>query len=355
MKTTVRQLIKITFPAIAIACLIIFPPWNLVWARFAPLPDSIQEQVDKAIDRGMDGIIVYVDQKGKAPAFYAAGWKNREDRIPADPHALFKIASISKLYIAVATAKLVQDQTLSLDGTLADYLPELNGRIENADQITLRMMLQHRSGIPNFTDDPKFPWFDPPSERSDYLEYALDKPADFKPDGRYRYSNTNYLLIGNILDKALGYSHHQFINEEILHPLGLTHTFNLLSEVDPESLVSGYITEYDGDLKELAYISPGGSMVATAQDVGIFLRALVDGTLLSDEEQSIYSSVYPYDHTGLLPGYQSIARYHKDIDAVVVQFVNTSGGNMWSMSEINYKRIVKILRRKNARGRANAK
>ena len=348
MKTRVRKFIKISMPAIALACLILFPPWNIVWALLSPLQDSIQEQVDVTIDRGLDGIIVYVDQAGKAPAFYAAGWKNRENQVPADPHALFKIASISKLYIAVAAAKLVDDQSLSLDKTLADYLPELIGRIEYADQITLRMMLRHRSGIPNFTDDPEFPWFDPPAKLSDYLEFALDKPADFKPDARYRYSNTNYLLIGNILDQVLGYSHHQFINEEILGPLGLTHTFNLLSEVNLGELVSGYgyYTGHEGDLKEQDYISPGGSMVATAQDVGIFLRALNDGTLLSDEEQVIYSSIYEYGHTGLLPGYQSIARYHKDIDTVVIQFVNTSGGKMWTISEILYKRIIKILRKK---------
>lgn len=347
MKTSVRKLIVITMPAIALACLIIFPPWNIVWALLSPLQDSIQEQVDDAIDRGIDGIIVYVDQAGKEPAFYTAGWKNRENHEPADPHALFKIGSISKLYIAVATAKLVNDQRLSLDKTLADYLPELIGRIEYADQITLRMMLRHRSGIPNLTDDPEFPWFDLPSELDDYLKFALDKPADFKPDARYRYSNTNYLLIGNILDQELGYSHHQFITGEILKPLGLTHTFNLLSEADPEELVSGYgyYTGHEGDLKELDYISPGGSMVATAQDVGIFLRALNDGTLLSDQEQSIYSSIYEYGHTGLLPGYQSIARYHKDIDTVVIQFVNTSGGNMWSISEIMYNKIIRILRR----------
>ena len=152
-------------------------------------------------------------------------------------------------------------------------------------------------------------------------------------------------MIGNILDQALGYSHHQYINEKILAPLGLTHTFNLLSEVDLDELVSGYITEYEGDLKELDYISPGGSMVATAQDVGIFLRALNDGSLLNDDEQAIYSSIYEYGHTGLLPGYQSIARYHKDIDTVVIQFVNTSGGNMWNISEIIYNRIIKILSR----------
>jgi CubicO group peptidase (beta-lactamase class C family) len=335
-------------PVIAIVCIIIFPPWDIVGAWLPPLPPSIQEQVDDAINHGLDGIIVYVDQQGKTPAFYTAGWKNRKHHVPADPDALFKIASISKLYIAASAAKLVNDRRLSLDKTLAVYLPDLAGRIENADQITLRMMLQHRSGIPNFTDDPKFPWFDTPLELGDYLKFALDKPADFKPDARYRYSNTNYLLIGNILDQTLGYSHHQFINEEILAPLSLTQTYNLLSEVDTGALISGYITEYDGDLKELDYISPGGSMVATAQDVGIFLRALCDGSLLNDEEQAIYSSIYEYGHTGLLPGYSSIARYHKDIDTVVIQLVNTSGGNTWTISEIIYKRMIRILKRQNA-------
>ncbi len=339
--------------AIAIISITIFPPWDIVWLWILPLPDTIQEQVDDAIDHGLDGIIVYIDQEGAEPAFYSAGWKDKEKQLPADPHALFKIASISKLYIAVASAKLVNDQTLSLEKTLADYLPELVGRIENADQITLRMMLQHRSGIPNFTDDPEFPWFDLPSKLRDYLKFALDKPADFQPDTRYRYSNTNYLLIGNILDKVLGYSHHQFINEEILRPLELTHTFNLLSEVDQEELVSGYIKEYDGDLKGMDYKSPGGSMVATIHDVGIFLRALNDGTLLTNEEQAVYSSIYMYDHTGLLPGYSSIARYHQDIDAVVIQFVNTSGENTWSISSIIYKRIIKILSGKRADDRIN--
>ena len=100
-----------------------------------PLPDTVQEQVNYATKLGFDGIIVYVDKKGNAPEFYAAGYKNREQKIPANPHSLFKIASVTKLYHAVAIAKLVRDEQLSLDKTLADYLPELKGRIENADEI----------------------------------------------------------------------------------------------------------------------------------------------------------------------------------------------------------------------------
>jgi hypothetical protein len=67
--------------------------------------------------------------------------------------------------------------------------------------------------------------------------------------------------------------------------------------------------------------------------------------VFNEGEQEIYSSIYAYEHTGLLPGYSSIAKYHKDIDAVVIQFVNTSGGYSWNLSEIVYNRIVKILKR----------
>jgi len=345
MKQT-KPLLKIIIPIIAIICAVVFIPWVMVRASLAPLPHTIQEAIDNALAYKLDGVIVYVDQKGKPPAFYSAGWKDKENKVPADPKALFKIASISKLYIAVATAKIINSQKLSLNDTLAKLLPELAGRIENANQITLRMLLQHRSGIPDWIKDPNFPWDNPPTDVNKVLELVLDEPSDFKPDSHYEYSNTNYLLIGKILDKTLGFKHQQYIKNEILTPLGLTHTFSLLIEVDTREVCSGYDSHYDKDVKMLDFVSPSGSMVATAQDVGIFLRALNDGSLLNKEEQAMYSSIYKYEHTGLLPGYQSIARYHKDIDAVVIQFVNTSGGNAWTTSEILYNNIIKILRNK---------
>jgi D-alanyl-D-alanine carboxypeptidase len=149
----------------------------------------------------------------------------------------------------------------------------------------------------------------------------------------------------------LGYSHHQYIREEILRPLHLTNTFSLLSEANVDSVMSGYYVGYDEDMKYNDFINPAGSMVATAEDVGTFLRALNDGSVFEPGEQEIYSSIYVYEHTGLIPGYQSIARYHKDIDAVVIQFNNTTNftGYDWSLAEIFYNRIVKIVKReKNA-------
>jgi len=342
-KKQTKRILQIVFIIASITSLALVP-WILVKAWISPLPDTVQEQVNEAIGHGFDGMIVYVDQLGKQPELYTAGWHNRENEVPADPKALFKIGSISKLYIAVATAKLVKDNRLSLDKTLADYLPELKGRIANTDKITLRLMVQHRSGIPNFTDTPGY-WEDISRDNRETLDLVLNKPADFEPDKKYRYSNTNYLLIGEILDKTLGYSHHQYIKKEILIPHELNNTCSLLSEVDLNDVMSGYYVGYDDDIKYNDFINPAGSMVATAEDAGIFLRALNDGSVFNEGEQEIYSSIYVYEHTGLLPGYSSIARYYKDIDAVVIQFVNTSGGYTWNLSEIVHNRILKIIKR----------
>ena len=352
-KKRIIQLLRIIMPTVGIICIVVFPPWDGIRAWITPLPNTVQAQVDDAVGHGLDGIIVYVDEAGEPPAFYTAGWKNRKNQIPASPHSLFKIASINKLYIAVAITKLVHDESLSLDDTLAEHLPEYVGRIENAETITLKLMLQHRSGIPNWADHPDYPWGDPPQSDTEVLAYALDLPADFGPDEKYGYSNTNYFLLTEIIDKVLGYSHFQYIKEEILTPLELENTFSSLREVNIDNIASGYFVGYEPDIKHTFY----GSMVATAEDVGIFIRALNDGSLLNDNEQAIYASVYDYGHTGLLPGYYSIARYHSDIDTVVVQFVNTTGGTPIAplvdvgggtkvmVSNVVYNRIVRILRR----------
>lgn len=322
-----------------------FVPWPIVFAWIKPLPNNIQEQVDKAADYGFDGIVVCVNKSGNKCEFYTSGYKNRENKIPADPNSFFKIASVGKLYDAVAVAKLVRDGKLSLDKTLSDYLPELKGRIEYADKISLRMLVMHRSGIPNFTDTYMY-WAAPKETEDEQLALILDKPANFKPGEDYEYSNTNYLLLGRIMTRVLGYDKFQYIQNEILNPLNLKHTFGSIHEVNIDDVMSGYYVGYDVDLKT----DNIGSILATAEDLSIFIRALNDGSVFRDKkEQEIYTSIYKYEHTGLIPGYQTIAKYHKDIDAVVIQFTNTVNfeGYNWNMSEIMYNKIVKIVSKKN--------
>lgn len=322
-----------------------FIPWPIVKAWITPLPKTVQEQVNKVSEYGFDGIIVYVDKNNEPPAFYASGYKNRDSKTPADPHSLFKIASVSKLYTAVAITKLVNGGRLSLDKTLADYFPELSDRIENADKITIRQMVQHRSGIPNYTNTKNY-WVHPKENDKERLELVLDLPANFEPDTDFEYSNTNYLLLSELIESVTDENKFQYIKKEILDRLNLKNTYGSVHDVNLDDVMSGYYVGYENDLKT----DDNGLMLTTAEDLGNFIRALNDGSIFKDKkEQEIYTSIYRYEHTGLIPGYQTISKYHKDIDTVVIQFTNTVDfdGYNWTLSEIMYNRIVKIIRNKN--------
>ncbi|WP_417558982.1 serine hydrolase domain-containing protein [Mesoflavibacter zeaxanthinifaciens] len=340
-KSKTKRILRITL-LIGTIITLYFVPWTLLKAWILPLSNNVQEEVNEAMKFGYDGMIVYVDEAGKPPAFYSTGWKDKKNKIPADPHSLFKIASNSKLYVAVAITKLVKDNRLSLDKTLAEYFPELIGKIENADKITLRLMIQHRSGIPNFTDSPNY-WKHPPESSKEKLDLILNLPANFVPDEDYEYSNTNYLLLSKLIEKVVGYNKFQYIKEEILIPLNLNKTFSSLSEVNLDDVMSGYHIGHPYDLK-----TDDHGMLATAEDLGIFLRALNDGSVFNEGEQEIYSSIYKYNHAGWVPGYQSFSEYYEDIDTIVILFNNTTDPKlyMWNLSEIIMNRIVKILRNK---------
>ena len=338
-KRTGKNIFRIVLIAGSIASLF-FVPWLLVKAWILPLPDTIQGQLDEAVDHGFDGVIVYVDQAGKPPQYFASGWHDRESKRPADPQALFKIASISKLYDAVSVTKLVSAGRLSLDKSVAEYLPGLKDKIEYSDQITLRMLVQHKSGIPNFTDAPDF-WASPTESFEESLALINGKPANFKPGTDYEYCNTNYLLINKIMDEELGYPNFLFIQEKILDPLELDHTYPSLDAVDIDKVMSGYHEGYPHDLKNSDH-----GMHATAEDVGKFLRALNEGSVFEEGEREIYSSIYELKHAGWVPGYQSFAEYYDDIDTVVVAFYSTTDPDLmnWNLSEIINTRIVKIIK-----------
>ena len=144
------------------------------------------------------------------------------------------------------------------------------------------------------------------------------------------------------MDDELGYGNFKFIQEEILNPLHLKNTYSSLKEVSIDSVMSGYHIGYAHDIKTNDY-----GMHATAEDVGIFVRALNNGSLFEEGEQEIYSSIYEYEHSGWVPGYQSFAKYYKDIDAVIVTFYNTTDPKLynWNLSEIINKRIYKIVKK----------
>ena len=104
---------------------------------------------------------------------------------------------------------------------------------------SLRLLLQRRLDLCNCTDARGFRWFDPPPDMAAYLKWVRGRPAQFEPGDRHGHANTNYLFIGARLDGMMGYSHHRYIEQALLTPLGLTHSFARLAEADAATLVSG--------------------------------------------------------------------------------------------------------------------
>ena len=347
MKRRTVNALRILALVVAVTCIALFAPLNALFIYLAPHSETIQTELNRAVEHGIAGMVVYVDEGNDAPAkSYAAGWHNKQTGQPAQSDALFKIASVSKLYVAAAVTRLAARGQLNLDTTLLEYLPEQAARITHAGEVTLRMLVQHRSGIVNYTDDPAYDWFAPFDSASvthKSLALVYDKPALFAPGEDYAYSNTNYLLLGRIMDKTLGYRYQDYIRTEFLTPLGLKNTFDDLSQVLSQRLMSGYVSGYDEDLKRLAFVSPAGAMVATAKDVAAFLRALNNGSLFTAEEQALYTTLYVNSHDGWLPGYLSFARYHEPSDTVVVIFASTSGDSQWLIGDIIYRRIINML------------
>ncbi len=304
-------------------------------------PSTVQEALDQGIDRGVDGLFLYVERADGSTVSIAAGTQDHNNT-PADPTALFKIASVSKMFIATAATQLIHLGILRRDDTLVMWLPEIAARIANNQSITLENMLQHRSGIPDFDSQPGFSWERSHTDVDRVLEYALDLPADFAANARYQYSNTNYLLVAKILDAALGYSHRQHIQNFILDPLGMTNTHHLLGDINADLLVNGYWNGINKTTQD--YVVPGGSMISTGRDIAVFLRALASGNLLSEEEQNTYAELYWFSHSGWLPGYQSITNYEQSLDAIVVLFLNNTGGNSEEVIAETYAQILRVLR-----------
>lgn len=353
---------KTFFPAFIITCLLTLASCggsNSAQNNNAPssseqntTPLSIQQVMDKAVRDGVDGISVFVQKKDQEGTSYVSGLQNKENGILFSSDSLFKVASISKLFIAVSVAKLAESGELILDDTLAQWLPDIAENIENSDSITIRLMVQHRSGIPDFDSQTGFGWNQSHTDLDLTLSYALNKPADFSPNDQYSYSNTNYLLIGKILDKALGYSHQTFIEQTILSPLLMHNTYPTIEHAinagvigtskNDETFVTGY---WSGDDKTaLQYLIPGGSFISNAEDIGLFMRALNTGDLLTDNERDIYTSLYSFNHSGWLPGYQSVAFYQSDLDTVVIQLINNTGGQSEQIADDSLRQIVNSLK-----------
>lgn len=210
-----------------------------------------------------------------------------------------RAGSTVKTFAAVSVLLLQEDGKLNIDDPVTDYLSakELKG-LENADRCTIRQLLQHSSGIYNYIQNLKFqtaslndlPKVWTPDE---LLSYARGKDAYFSPGTDVLYSNTNYVLLGMIIEKVIGAPYYEFFRERIFGPEGMIFTDCAATDPVPEGLVRGYVDFYSR--KELInstyysgwdYFTADGGLISNAYDLNLFMTRLFDGEILSQASLS---------------------------------------------------------------------
>jgi serine beta-lactamase-like protein LACTB len=232
---------------------------------------------------GQPGGVVLVMRDGKPLFRKAYGLASLELGVPMQADHVFRIGSITKQITAAAVLKLAEEGKVDLKAPIHRYLEELPKAWEG---VTLEQLLTHTGGIPNHTEAPSY-WNHiredlPPSR---LLEtYVAHQGLDFEPGTHYRYSNTGYILLGMLIEKASGQSYAEFLEKHFFEPLGLKR-MRYGSEAE---LIPGLVPGYTKGPKPSPYRSTSqtfasGGLVSDADDVARWLQALYEGRLLKPE------------------------------------------------------------------------
>ena len=318
---------------------------------------EIQTEMDVRTTNGLPpGMVVWID----APAYRfegASGYADFMNGTPMSPDDAFRIGSITKMFTATVIVQLAEDGVLTLDDPLSLWLPEVADQLPNGDQMTLRHLLTHTSGLFNIVEHESY-YADILTEMTvdedtgtvtlacverdphDTLaRYVYGKDAQFEPGAAWRYSNTNYTLLGMVIEAATDTPLAEAYRTHIYEPLGMESTFLDCYEDAVVDIVHGYTGMGDTmtDLTEL-HESVGwsaGGMVSTAPDLVAFARGLFGGDLLDDSMLlaemmtpalgSSYGLGIMLDymgHAGGIAGFRTLLSYDPELDTVVVILYN---------------------------------
>lgn len=239
------------------------------------------------VKSGAPGALVYVRTPTAARAG-VAGWADRDAHVSMRGADRYRIASVTKAFVSVVILQLEAEGTLDIDDSVEKYVP---GLVPNGGAITLRELMNHTSGLFDYTEDQSFfnAALSNPSRSwtpRELLAYAFAHPANFAPGTNYRYSNTNYILLGLVSEVVTGKPLGQSLQERIFTRLGLSSTsFPLTIELTPD-FVHGYVRLVPGPLTDATpVLNPSwawaaGGIVSNARDVTTFYRGLLTGKLL---------------------------------------------------------------------------
>jgi D-alanyl-D-alanine carboxypeptidase len=261
-----------------------------------------------------------------------------------------RIGSETKTFTATGVLQLVDDGKVALDDPISKYVPG----VPEGDVITLRELLRMQSGLFNYSADEDFQralFSDPnrPFTPQELLNYAFAHPLVFAPGQGLLYCNTNYILLGLVIEKVSGLPLHQYLEQRVLQPLGLEHTNFPTDNAFPQPHAQGYTHQPLDDSEAVAtdwdpsWGWSAGAMISNLDDLRTWARALATGALLEPDTQAqrletvsapgfapgagyglgIFTAEGWIGHNGSLPGYQSLTLYLPQKKTTLVVLLNS--------------------------------
>ncbi|MFI9504824.1 serine hydrolase domain-containing protein [Nocardia sp. NPDC052566] len=232
---------------------------------------------------------------------------------PFAEDARVRIGSNTKTFVATVALQLVGEGKWELDAPIERYLPNIvRGNGIDGNRITVRNLLQHTSGLPDYTSEPDFANEDTRFQQRDPADMVRGvlsrQPARFEPGVRWEYSNTNYLLVGMAIERVTGHAVGEEVTHRIIEPLGLRATsYPRLGDAEvPDPHPLGYLG-IDGRDVEFTRLDPSvagaaGAMISTGAELNQFFLALVGGRLLAPAQLAEMQRTVPAEEMG--PGFQ---------------------------------------------------
>jgi len=291
------------------------------------------------VDQGLFSGSVLIAKDGKIILCKGYGMANYEHGVPNTPQTKFRLGSITKQFTAMAIMQLQEKGLLNINDTVYKYIPDY----PNGDKITIHHLLTHTAGIPNVARFPKYKKKKiKPHTSEELVARFKDEPLDFEPGEKHRYSNSGYMLLGYIIEKASGKTYEDFLKENIFAPLGMHNSGYDKAGPIIKNRASGYEWgDYD-KLENASYIhmsfsAGAGALYATLGDLYLWDQALYTEKLCTKELlEKAFTSIKGYNygygwrikeqdrrklvfHPGAIDGFSNfIGRYINDRVSIIL-------------------------------------
>ncbi|MDN3202967.1 serine hydrolase domain-containing protein [Algoriphagus sediminis] len=281
---------------------------------------EVKTQMRLMTSKGVPGMVIGIRKNGESQ-FFAEGYSDIPNQHPMTTDHVQYVQSISKTFVGVAILKLAEEGRIDLDVSIEKYLPaRITDWIEDSEKMTVKMMLNHTSGIPEYNYLPEYITLllqvkDYAFHPEDYIQMLEDKSPDFEPGSRYSYRNSGYVVLALLLDEITG-DHARYIREQIFSPLGMETSYyrESIEYLDEPNLPKSYWDRYGNGILEDATELQKNNVKKMIGDDGIvlspenglrFLEGLIELKLLSSEslekmkDWAEYEDGYPAYGLGL--------------------------------------------------------